>query len=272
MQKELVTIGLPAYSASGLRKALDSLLSQTYSNFELVISDDASKDDTQRICMEYAKRDPRVKYIRQEVNLGQVGNFNFVWNQAKGDFFMMASDDDWWHPKFIETLKNTLDTHPDYGIAMCSFTRGLENGDKIPYQYKSELQKTNFYKSICPGEALHKFFYFGLIRTSLICTISKPIFPNSWLFDHVGQFKLLLLNRVYTISEVLWHKTSYAGGPRAAAQTSLTSRMFLGYVYNIFKCILSSNAPVHTKLIASGAWLALVWSIKRHLAREIFIS
>ena len=74
-----VSIGLPVYNGElFLKKALDSLLNQTYSNFELIISDNNSTDSTQKICQEYAKNDKRICYIHQEKNIGAFSNFSFV--------------------------------------------------------------------------------------------------------------------------------------------------------------------------------------------------
>lgn len=102
MDKELVSIGLCVRNGHDyLRGALDSLLAQTYKNFELVISDNASTDGTQAICEEYAKKDSRIRYVRQKENIGSYGNYDFVRKQARGDYFMWAACDDFWDPRFI---------------------------------------------------------------------------------------------------------------------------------------------------------------------------
>ena len=107
-----VSIGMPAYNAeSSIRTAIDSLLSQTFSNFELIISDNASTDNTQKICEEYAKKDNRIRYIRQSKNMGLVWNFNFVLKEAKCDYFVWAAVDDWWLPQFLEKNVKILESN-----------------------------------------------------------------------------------------------------------------------------------------------------------------
>src|SRR3989442_1198286 len=97
--KPLVSIGLPIYNGERyLRQALDSLLSQAYENFELIVSDNASDDATPEICAAYAARDARIKYFRAPTNMGAVWNFNRVFELAGGEFFMWAAHDDLWHP------------------------------------------------------------------------------------------------------------------------------------------------------------------------------
>jgi glycosyltransferase involved in cell wall biosynthesis len=92
-----VSIGLPVYNGElFLKTAIDSLLNQSYSNFELIISDNNSTDSTQRICQEYAKNDDRIRYIKQEKNIGPYPNFYFVLSQSKGKYFMWAAADDFW--------------------------------------------------------------------------------------------------------------------------------------------------------------------------------
>lgn len=104
-----VSIGLPVYNgAATIAFALDALLGQSYRDFELVISDNASTDATARICEDYALRDPRVRYLRQPSNVGAWRNFGHVVTQAQGEFFMWAAHDDWWSVNWLETLVQAL--------------------------------------------------------------------------------------------------------------------------------------------------------------------
>ena len=108
-----VTIGIPVYNGEDfLEKAVDSLLSQTYEDFELIISDNASTDRTEEICRRYAAQDPRVKYVRNTENLGAAKNYNQLVDMAKGEYFKWAAHDDICLPIIIETfpllLKNVL--------------------------------------------------------------------------------------------------------------------------------------------------------------------
>ena len=82
--KPKVSIGMPVYNGEQfLHKRIDSLLAQTFQNCELIISDNASTDSTPSICNEYSKKDKRIRYFRQERNMGVIWNFNFVLDQAK---------------------------------------------------------------------------------------------------------------------------------------------------------------------------------------------
>lgn len=101
--QEKVSIGLPVYNGGKtIQIALDSLLSQSYRNFELIISDNASTDETESICLKFAKKDKRIQYSREPKKINGLKNFNLVLKKSKGEFFMWAGDDDVWHPEFIE--------------------------------------------------------------------------------------------------------------------------------------------------------------------------
>lgn len=90
-----VSIGMPVYNgAEYIRETLDALLAQTFTDFELIISDNASTDETAEICREYAERDLRIVYIRQEGNIGARANFQLVLDKARGAYFMWAAADD----------------------------------------------------------------------------------------------------------------------------------------------------------------------------------
>jgi glycosyltransferase involved in cell wall biosynthesis len=100
-----VSIGMPVYNGEPfIREALDSLLAQTFTDFELIISDNASTDGTEAICREYTKKDRRVRYMRQPENMGAVVNFQFVLDEAEGEYFMWAAADDIWEPSWVEIL------------------------------------------------------------------------------------------------------------------------------------------------------------------------
>lgn len=110
----LVSIGMPVYNgALFIREALNSLLEQTFIDFELIISDNASIDGTQVICSEYAKKDSRIRYVRQPENQGATANFKFVLDESVGEYFMWAAADDKWLPTFVEENLNVLLNNPE---------------------------------------------------------------------------------------------------------------------------------------------------------------
>lgn len=112
---------MPVYNGERfIRQAINSLLSQNYNNLELIISDNASEDLTEKICKNYAKNDRRIRYYRNEKNLGSAWNFKRVLNLASGEYFMWAAHDDVWHPNFILFCIKMLETNKGAEMAFCN--------------------------------------------------------------------------------------------------------------------------------------------------------
>jgi len=127
-----VSIGMPVFNdVKFLPKALDSLLSQTFIDFELIISDDCSSDGSQEVCLNYAKLDSRIKYIRQEWNIGISKNMMYLLQTAKGDYFMWAGNDDMWHKDFLSKLVKTLQHSENCVSAFGPYIDIDENGQPI---------------------------------------------------------------------------------------------------------------------------------------------
>jgi glycosyltransferase involved in cell wall biosynthesis len=106
----LVSIGLPVYNGGKyLHRAITSLLSQDYRQIELIISDNASTDDTEAICRKFAGEDPRIRYYRAEQNMGAAWNFNRVFELSSGEYFMWAAHDDWRDESFVRLCMECLE-------------------------------------------------------------------------------------------------------------------------------------------------------------------
>jgi glycosyltransferase involved in cell wall biosynthesis len=129
-----VSIGLPVYNGErSISKAIAAVLAQSFDNFELIVSDNASTDGTEALCRAFAARDPRVRYIRQPRNLGATGNFRFVLEQARGRYYMWAAADDLRSPDFLSENVAFLETHPEYVASTCPncFEGDEEHPDRI---------------------------------------------------------------------------------------------------------------------------------------------
>ena len=117
-----VSIGMPVYNGEPfIREALDSLLAQTFTDFELTISDNASTDGTEAICREYAAKDARIRYVRQTENRGAAANFQFVLDEAVGEYFMWAAADDVWAESFLQKTIYSLQSNQTSSFAMCRY-------------------------------------------------------------------------------------------------------------------------------------------------------
>jgi glycosyltransferase involved in cell wall biosynthesis len=133
-----VTIGLPVYNGENyLCEAVDSILAQTFGDFELIISDNASTDRTEEICRGYARQDSRIRYIRQPRNLGAVKNFNAIAAMADCEYFKWGAHDDLLHPRFLEECVDAMDSDPR--VVLASPGTMLIDEDSAPLPYAAEL-------------------------------------------------------------------------------------------------------------------------------------
>jgi glycosyltransferase involved in cell wall biosynthesis len=168
-----VSIGMPVYNGERfLREALDSALAQTFKDFELIVSDNNSNDATKKVCLEYADRDSRIKYIGNERNYGAFWNFCFVARQARGRFFTWLAHDDVLEPTFLERTVQYMLENPRVVVAATDCTiideegnrLRVDNLDEFRDSQSWEIRRMPFFEFAYPNIHL---FIFGLIQTKL---------------------------------------------------------------------------------------------------------
>lgn len=140
-----VSIGMPVRNGERfLRQSLDSILAQTFEDFELVISDNASCDRTRDICCEYANKDGRIRYVRNEANLGASENYNRVFQLSSGQYFRWAAGDDLFAPTSLERCVAVLERNNEVVLCYPQTTLVDENGEAIK-DYKDGLDLRSAY-------------------------------------------------------------------------------------------------------------------------------
>jgi len=201
-----VSIALPIYNGENyLEETLESLLAQTYSDFELIISDNASTDRTEEICRSLAEKDDRVRYYRNESNVGASENHNMVIPLAKGEYFKWAAHDDLCAPSFLERCVEVLDN--DSSIALTyPRTKAIDVDGVVTREYdakprfNSELPRERFHECICVPQP--QVAIFGLFRKSAL-EKTRMLGPYS-SSDRVLLGEVALHGRVYEIPEFLF--------------------------------------------------------------------
>lgn len=166
-----VSIGLPVFNGERhLKNTLDALLKQTFTDFELIISDNASSDETKEICEKYAKKESRIQYIRQSENIGATKNFKFVLDRAVGEYFMWAAADDIRSPDFIELNYKFLSKNSEY-VASTTPSRFEGRSDKeknfVNFSLDEDEPVQRIIKFFDYGWVSHGIFY-SLIRTRIL--------------------------------------------------------------------------------------------------------
>jgi len=213
-QNPRVSIGLPVYNGEQfLRESIDSILAQSYTDFELVISDNASTDATAEICQNYVKSDPRVKYFRNPENIGGFRNHNRVVELSSGEFFMWASHDDRRAPDFVTKCLAILDSHPEVVLCYTKITN-IDEDDRtldssaVALDAAAARADVRFRELI--GMEHHIEPIFGLMRLQQMRqTKLQGQFPDS---DRVFLAELSLYGPFYLIPEHLYFRRDHPHG------------------------------------------------------------
>lgn len=272
----LVSIGLPTYNnAHTLPSVLDSFLLQTYPNFELIISDDASSDETPILAAEYAKKDSRIRYVRQRENLGSVGNFFSVFFEARGKYFMWAAGDDGHDPRFIELLLRPLESNPDYGVSMCSYER-IDPGEvrkKVILSGRYDLRRLSYravFKKMMQKEPISMAIY-GLFRTEALRTLLCCPLPYCIGWDRVFMCEAALAMHFYTIEPVLFYKYTNPVPVKERKEDALsrvynTSFPNTRFLWDLLvRLATSQGIPWQRKLFIPIPWLRFLWRQKERI-------
>lgn len=208
-----VSIGMPVYNgARFIREALDSLLTQTFTDFELIVSDNASNDGTSEICEMYAINDSRIRYIRQPENRGAVANFQFVRDEARGEYFIWAAADDLQSEKFLEALVDVLECNPEVVCVMSDVNNVCDRSTAIGYVSAMDdirLGAVNENWQVCRKRFFRNptsnvfFCVYGLFRSKIIKKIDlqyKKIHKQAFSSEVPMLAQLALYGRIASIS------------------------------------------------------------------------
>lgn len=231
-----VSIGMPVYNAEKyIRGALDSLLSQTFTGFELIISDNASTDETGEICQEYAQKDWRIHYIRQAENIGPMANFQFVLSQAKGKYFMWAAHDDRRAPAFLERAVALLEGDEGCGLVFSNYIeRDLESGKESLHRVAPSNHRSAMYNFITRTINMCPSLIYGLFRRD---HIKNAEFTTPFDFSDVHFIAGVALKaRIRVIADYLYIAgTRGARAPYSLTHAKINRTVFLRRQYDLLK-------------------------------------
>lgn len=207
----IITIGMPVYNGEMfLAKAIASLLSQSCSDFELLISDNCSDDDTPNIIEKYRVVDSRIRVIRQSSQLSIIENFNFVVQKARGKYFMWAACDDEWDARWVERL--LVDMNDPKVILSFGHLCQIDACSEIVKRYiympygegKKNQQLTYFFRHEMLGKAS---VIYGIYRTDFVRSFAlSPVLGCLEGIDVHFVYHVLGYGKLKTNSDVLMYK------------------------------------------------------------------
>jgi glycosyltransferase involved in cell wall biosynthesis len=203
-----VGIGLPVYNGEPhLRATLESLTSQTFPDFELIICDNASTDGTESICREYAERDGRVRYHRSTVNVGAARNYGRTFELSSSTYFKWANADDLVAPTLLERCLDTLQRHPEAILAYPK-TRLIDAGGNTIDEYQDNMhlvmpEAWRRFETVMERLGLCNIIY-GLMRRDVL---ARTQLMGSYIgSDHVLVAELALYGQFYEVPEILFSR------------------------------------------------------------------
>jgi glycosyltransferase involved in cell wall biosynthesis len=238
-----ISIGLPVYNGENyLSEAIESLLAQTLTDFELIISDNASTDGTQEIARDYAVRDGRVRYVRQPINRGAGWNFSETFRLARGEYFKWAAHDDLCAPTLLQRCVEPLDKDRGLVLAFSRVDVIDQVGRIVDDDFPDDPRQCNFQgvsvagerrrTELCGSARPHERYLgvlvfsqrcyevFGVIRSSAMrrTDLHRPYNGGEKVF----LAELSLLGRFAEVDDVLfysrWHDGRFSSNVSAAAQ------------------------------------------------------
>ncbi|MEO2047111.1 MAG: glycosyltransferase family 2 protein [Pirellulales bacterium] len=203
-----VSIGLPVYNGEQyLVQALESLLGQTFENIEVVVCDNASNDATEQICRDMAKSDSRLRYVRNDTNIGGFPNHNRVFQLSQGELFMWAGYDDLRHQDYVARCVEVLDNRPE--CAICYSQTQEIDAQGAPLTDREAILNTG---DSSPAKRFHDLIgmdhqiepIYGIIRSDILRkTKLEQSFPDS---DRVLAAEISLHGPFFRIPDCLFYR------------------------------------------------------------------
>jgi glycosyltransferase involved in cell wall biosynthesis len=275
-----VSIGVPVFNgARHLAHCLESLVGQTYDDLEILISDNASTDDTSTICRDYCQRDRRIHYYRQARNIGAAANYNFLVHNASGELFKWAAHDDVCAPDLVARCVAALDASPTAALAFgrTGFIDDAGNplsGYDVPIRWSNHHSPFDRLREqlAVPRSALHHLCtrQFGVLRRDLL--LETSLVRGHPASDLVLMVELALLGGFVGVDEYLFFVRLHEGSslrangsavdvarwydPRSGNRYPLRwTRVCTGYGAAVLKSPLSRHKKVGGLLLITR-WLA----------------
>ncbi|HYE34809.1 glycosyltransferase family 2 protein [Methylocaldum sp.] len=280
-----VSIGIPVYNGERyLAEALESLLAQTFKDFEIIISDNCSTDQTEEICRRYAEQDSRVRYVRAETNRGAAWNHNRTVELAKGEYFKWQTYDDLCAPTFLEKCVAVLDQHPEVVLCYPQFVR--VDAERNPL----EARRSQVDGAAAPPERFRTLILkrstceeiYGVVRTHVLRqTRLIGSYSNS---DDNLLAELALRGQFFEVPEPLFFHRVHSGqsttvfGDRLARfrwfDTSAAGRLHFPFCRQFREYIgLIQRAPLsrHDKLRCLQHLAIWFWQKRRRIIEDLYL-
>lgn len=279
-----VSIGLAVYNGERyVREAIDSILAQTYTDFELIISDNASTDSTAETCQEYAEKDERVRYHRNATNIGGANNENQTFRMSRGKYFRWAAHDDVLAPTLLERCVEVLERDP--GVVLCHSwsiiidEEGAERERVARASQQSDDPVARFRTIALVRNSLEETY--GVMRSDALARTRLQLnYTNS---DRTLMSEMALYGRLHEVPQPLFFKRKHGGNQYVDWRTRMAwfdpehhGRIFFPFWTQFRDYLVTigrSKAPFTVKLRCTGVMLGpWLWLHGKNMAKDIAVA
>lgn len=178
----LVSVIIPTYNRpTYLQAAIASVLNQTFQNFEIIVSDDGSRESPQALVESF--RDPRIRFRRNATNVGIAWNATYALQSARGKYIASLNDDDQWTAQFLEKLVTPLETHPDLVLAFCDYSVMDAEGTINPELSKQQSVQEG--RDRLQTGIYHPFYKIGLVDQAVFVSCAAVIRRDAIALDEL---------------------------------------------------------------------------------------
>jgi glycosyltransferase involved in cell wall biosynthesis len=206
-----ISIGVPVHNGADLlAESLECLLGQSFGDFNIVVSDNASTDGSDEIAKDFARRDPRISVIQQPENIGAVGNFLATLEVARAPFFMWRAHDDLSDANYLEALHQRLRDCPGAMLAVGTIASAdLDGGKPRRREPPAVADDGSFADGLRLLFTAHPSWYYGLWRTDYLKEAFPRVlsaYPHAWAHDHLLLFPVLLRRAVVGAGDTVFRQ------------------------------------------------------------------
>jgi glycosyltransferase involved in cell wall biosynthesis len=185
----LINVFIPVFNAEPyLALTIESVLAQTYTNWELIIIDDYSTDNSYNVALAYSKKDPRISLIKNEQNLGMMRNWNKGISMCDAEYFAKLDADDLWHPNMLEESINIMRQQPDVGMVCTACLYINSKGDIVGESHPDvpDFARNKAFSCIdLVRQGSDKMLQYNILRQGVSLIRRK-------IFDEIGVYRTLL--------------------------------------------------------------------------------
>jgi glycosyltransferase involved in cell wall biosynthesis len=258
-----VSVGIPVFNGGEfLRKSIESIANQSYQDIEIIISDNCSTDNTSSICLEYASRDSRIRYIRQLENYGSISNFKAILSQATGQYFMWAGADDLLDENWIKSLLKICEANDSLAFGVVQYIDEYDakirsTANNREFNFKGPVWLRLLLYAFTPWLFGKMILCWGLFPREKLLDITTVAFDSKWggAVDTIWVYSILTKCEIISLSTVCLYKRVHQNSESSQLTQTVDRNLFTrfsGFLAAVLKVNMLASflslSPLHIKL------------------------